>query len=163
MCGSVPPSLETRPADICNPKQEVARGISGFPKHLLPFPSEFTFQIPSLSIDTLGQKISNQMKSLDIQWQWRANMAAGVGFAMGNVWSRQARRKRLHEQQQDDRGEHVDKEEVDEDSAALGFKVQLKKTAQDGGVEILVRWLKGEDVVLFESFCGMLKRRVEER
>jgi len=27
----------------------------------------------------------------------------------------------------------------------------------------MVRWLKGLDTVIFESFCGMLKRKVEDQ
>lgn len=46
---------------------------------------------------------------------------------------------------------------------AFAFKVHVEANA--GGVRgsrIVIRWLKGHDSVLFESFCGMLKRRVEE-
>lgn len=52
---------------------------------------------------------------------------------------------------------------ADEKRAAFGFKVQLKqeKEALEDGPTIVVRWLKGTDHVLFESFCGMLKRRSE--
>lgn len=87
---------------------------------------------------------------------------------MGNVWSRQARRKKKQQQQQDEGGsgkENQMKPEIDEDEAALGFGVQLRQSmaADDGEVEVHIRWLKGSDAVLFESFCGMLKRKVEER
>ena len=51
-------------------------------------------------------------------------------------------------------------DEGDEDGApALGFKVRLRK-GDEGGVEVVVRWLQGRDSVLFESFCGMLKRQL---
>lgn len=77
---------------------------------------------------------------------------------MENVWSRQARRKRRNEDAA------VKKDEVDEKKAALGFKVQVKQErASANEVAVQVRWLKGTDTVLFESFCGMLKRKVEER
>lgn len=89
-------------------------------------------------------------------------MATGVVFAMENVWSRQARRKR--QQQQKEGNADAEREKIDEHKAALGFKIQLKKVkAAENDVEILIRWLKGTDSVLFESFCGMLKRKVEER
>jgi len=29
-------------------------------------------------------------------------------------------------------------------------------------VEVIVRWVKGKDSVVFESFCGMVRRRAEE-
>jgi len=89
-------------------------------------------------------------------------VATGVVFAMENVWSRQARRKR--QQQQKEGNADGEREKIDEHKAALGFKIQLKKVkAAENDVEILIRWLKGTDSVLFESFCGMLKRKVEER
>jgi len=134
----------------------LARGIPSLPKHLLPFPSEFTFTIPDTSMDILGGRIDTELQTLDLQWQWRSSMATGVGFAMGNVWSRQARRKRQHED--------VGEAEVDEDEALLGFKIRLcmgSKESKD--VQVVVRWLKGRDSVLFESFCGMVKRKVEGR
>ncbi|KAJ9194279.1 hypothetical protein DTO164E3_7385 [Paecilomyces variotii] len=144
-------------ADL-RPEMSVARGIAGFPKHLLPFPSEFSFHISDKSIDEVGQKVNTELSSLPVQWHWRPGMAAGVGFAMENVWSRQARRKRRNEDAA------VKKEEIDEKKAALGFKVQVKQErASANEVAVQVRWLKGTDTVLFESFCGMLKRKVEER
>ncbi|OJJ47054.1 hypothetical protein ASPZODRAFT_115977 [Penicilliopsis zonata CBS 506.65] len=140
------------------PTMNVARGISGFPKHLLPFPSEFSFDIPEESIDSVGQAIDLELSKLPIQWNWRNSMSVGVGFAMENVWSRQARRK-MQALAADGQ-----KHEIDEDTAALGFKIHLKHDAlEENGVRVLVRWLKGRDSVLFESFCGMLKRKVERR
>lgn len=136
----------------------MARGITGFPKHLLPFPSEFTFHVSNKSIDTVSEKIHTELSTLQIQWHWRPVIAAGIGFATENVWSRQARRKRRNEDST------AKKDEIDEKKAALGFKVQVKqeRIASDE-IVVQVRWLKGTDTVLFESFCGMLKRKVEER
>lgn len=54
--------------------------------------------------------------------------------------------------------------EIDEGQAALGFKVQLKLDGiEDTRTKVVVRWLKGTDSVLFESFVGMLKRKLEGR
>ncbi|XP_748950.2 DUF890 domain protein [Aspergillus fumigatus Af293] len=140
------------------PSMKVARGIPGFPKHLLPFPSEFMFEIMNQSIDEISDKIDKELSSLRIHWTWRKNLATGVGFAMENVWSRQARRKL-----QNSAGA-ADMMEIEEDGAALAFKVQLKQDRLDEkSVRVVVRWLKGLDSVLFESFCGMLKRKVEGR
>ena len=87
-------------------------------------------------------------------------MATGVGFANGNVWSRAARRK----QQQSLEGSTSEDDamnEGDEDGGpALGFKIQLRK-GNERSVEVMVRWLQGRDSVLFESFCGMLKRQLK--
>lgn len=133
----------------------MARGISGLPKHLLPFPSEYTFQLSTASLDTIGKRVDAELSALPMQWHWRANLATGVGFAEKNVWSRQARRKAQTTTQSS---------QVDEKIAALGFKVQLRQQGIDEkSVTVLIRWLKGKDSVLFESLCGMLKRKLEGR
>ncbi|GLA47915.1 hypothetical protein AnigIFM63604_002855 [Aspergillus niger] len=138
------------------PTVSIARGTTAIPKHLLPFPSEYIFTTQSESIDEVSAKIDSELSALHVQWLWRKNLATGVGFAMQNVWSRQARRKMQNPDAMAEMGE------IDETRAALGFKVQCKKDAIDEkGVRVIVRWLKGRDTVLFESFCGMLKRKVE--
>lgn len=137
--------------------QSVARGIPGFPKHLLPFPSEYTFELPDSSIDKVGSIADTELSSLHVHWVWRKNLAMGVGFAPENVWSRQYRRKMKMSNSEEN-------PEVDEDKAALGFKMQLKvDPVEDKLVRAVVRWLKGTDSVLFESFCGMIKRKLEGR
>jgi 23S rRNA (adenine1618-N6)-methyltransferase len=45
---------------------------------------------------------------------------------------------------------------------ALGFKIYVEKSADVAGIKVTIRWLKGHDNVLFESFCGMVKRNLEE-
>jgi 23S rRNA (adenine1618-N6)-methyltransferase len=145
----------------------VARGISGFPKHLLPFPSEFTFQVSDLSVDAGAHKIDTEMRSLPIQWHWHgAATSTGVGFATENVWSRQARRKRQKVQPDAANAERSTGERANPDRAAMGVKIQLTRhniSESQNGLTVLVRWLRGRDSVLFESFCGMLKRKVEEK
>ncbi|OJJ55122.1 hypothetical protein ASPSYDRAFT_93145 [Aspergillus sydowii CBS 593.65] len=139
------------------PTVSVARGIPGFPKHLLPFPSEYTFELPDSSIDKVGSIADTELSSLHVHWVWRKNLAMGVGFAPENVWSRQYRRKMKMSNSEEN-------PEVDEDKAALGFKMQLKvDPVEDKLVRAVVRWLKGTDSVLFESFCGMIKRKLEGR
>lgn len=141
--------------------QITARGITNFPKHLLPFPSETTFHIADMSIDDLCTNLDAELSALPIQWHFRKNLSTGIGFATENVWSRQARRK-MHNAET----AAAHKAGIDEVRAALGFKVQVRLDgilAEDRGVRVVVRWLKGSDSVLFESFCGMLKRKLEGR
>jgi 23S rRNA (adenine1618-N6)-methyltransferase len=46
---------------------------------------------------------------------------------------------------------------------ALGFKIHVEPNpGYESGTRATVRWLKGHDTVLFESFCGMLKRKIED-
>lgn len=53
-------------------------------------------------------------------------------------------------------------EEEDEEDMALGFKIYIEgvKNGQPMNT-VTIRWIKGHDSVLFESFCGMLKRKLE--
>lgn len=146
------------------PAMSVARGIPGFPKHLLPFPSEFTFDISNISIDVVGDKVDAELSALPLRWHWNKGLTAGVGFAKENVWSRQARRK-MRGTGNDSTSAAANSAEMDEDQAALGFKVQLRLdiSGENKKVQMQLRWLKGADTVLFESFCGMLKRKLEGR
>ncbi|KAL4914125.1 hypothetical protein BDW62DRAFT_204951 [Aspergillus aurantiobrunneus] len=143
-------------ADL-RPTVSVARGITGFPKHLLPFPSEYIFELSNSSIDNVGNSTDTELSSLHIHWIWRRNLGMGVGFAAENVWSRQYRRKIKISGSEE-------KPNIDERKAALGFKIQLKMDRiEDETIRVIVRWLKGTDSVLFESFCGMIKRKLEGR
>lgn len=142
-------------------EKDVARGVSGsIPKHLLPFPSEFNFAIPTTSVDLVGSKISALFEGLDLQWRYRSQISTGVGFAKANVWSRAARRQQMREAAGG--GDLIEKSDDDDDNddeeAALGFNIQLSRGSE--GVAVSVRWLQGVDCVLFESFCGMVKRQM---
>jgi 23S rRNA (adenine1618-N6)-methyltransferase len=85
---------------------------------------------------------------------WKPNIHTGLGFAHKAVWSRAARRQAIKESEP---------ENEDDDDAALGFKIYVEAMV-DNEVRnsTMVRWLKGKDPVLFESFCGMLKRKLDE-
>jgi 23S rRNA (adenine1618-N6)-methyltransferase len=54
-------------------------------------------------------------------------------------------------------------EEDDDPEMAFGFKIHMEgNPGGESGARVTVRWLKGHDSVLFESFCGMIKRKIEE-
>ncbi len=112
----------------------------------------------------VAQRIDESIKNLGIRWQWRPSILTGVGFAKEKVWSRAARRRqRSLGSQSGDTKKEVDDEDEDDDDAALAFKVQVTQSKEAGNVVVVIRWLKGHDAVLFESFCGMLKRLVESK
>ena len=135
--------------------QDIARNIPSLPKHQLPFPCDYHFDTSDVSPT---QRLNNILDALDIQWQFRAATSCGIGYAKGNVWSRAARRKqRIHGKAVLQSNEMNESAEDDEE-LALCFKIQQSKT--DSGYVIHVRWLQGKDSVLFESFCGMLKRQM---
>ncbi|ODH25923.1 hypothetical protein ACO22_04956 [Paracoccidioides brasiliensis] len=177
--------MDYRPStDIARP-----RGQS-IPKHLLPFPSEFTICCPpSTSLSRTIEKINSALTVLDMSWNWNTKTFTGLGFAMGNVWSRHARRQKEKEQavevgtaprtgsentadttryHEGEGGQgtgdtHGDFIPGDQDKGAkIGLKVSMRRTMK-GEINVVVRWVKGFDSVVFESFCGFLKRKVEGR
>jgi 23S rRNA (adenine1618-N6)-methyltransferase len=80
---------------------------------------------------------------------------------MRNVWSRQARRRK--KQGNPDGRQQNEEMKVDEDEAALGVRISLRQSKQEKSAEVMIRWFKGNDEVLFESFCGMLHKKLERR
>ena len=140
--------------------KDAARGTSTLPKHLLPFPSESPFSV-EISIEHCSQRLNNTLHALELQWQYRPIMATGVGFANGNVWSRAARRKQQHNPTEPTDKNHAMKEDDENEGPKFGFKIQLRK-GHETGTEVMIRWLQGRDSVLFESFCGMVKRQLRD-
>lgn len=141
----------------------MARGIPGCPKHLLPFPADYTFTLPSgTSIDTATATLNAEFGSLPWFWSWDQARSSGTGFAAENVWSRHARRKMKLAGEEGAANLKVIPTQV-----ALGVRVQLRlvrgEKAEDKEVKVLVRWVQGVDSVLFESFCGMVKRKLESK
>ena len=154
--------------------KSVARGIPGLPKHLLPFPVEYSFTIPVASLEIASKRLNGVFNSLHMQWQYRPSLATGIGFANENIWSRAARRRQMNREatdagerrgnEQDEKGEDDDDEEEEEENAKpprLGCKIRLSPShVEKDGVQILIRWIMGNDSVLFESFCGMLRNQM---
>lgn len=94
-----------------------------------------------------------------MEWVWRAEKWVGHGMATQNVWSRSARRKRkrVEMEQEDDREAKVRSEALKTAEVLLRFSIDVR----EGDME--VHWLQGKDNILFESFCGMLKRSMRPK
>ncbi len=122
-------------------------------KDVLPFPTEYVVAIQGDGKAVAG-KINEAIGPLDLRWMWKANLMAGVGLARENVWSRSARRKKNRQEVSGEKPEESMDTDTDEDEeeVALAFKISVQKDA------VVIRWLRGKDSVLFESFCGMVKR-----
>ena len=132
----------------------------------MPFPSEYRFAISDKFIEETARGLNLVLEPLFLRWQYRPNLSAGIGFAPKDVWSRSARRQTKKEEMtaQTASNESMDEDAMDEDDdeaePALGFKIQLTRVEDGKGVDVLIRWLQGHDSVLFESFCGMVKRQL---
>jgi len=118
----------------------------------MPFPTEFEFDAAG-DVVNVGEAIDNTLTA-EIglgsgEWVWDPSVSAGWGGVRGNVWSRAARRAKA-------RGLEI---EGISSGVALGFRVGV---TEKGGqsVKVKVRWTRGVDSVLFESLCGMIKRKV---
>ncbi|KAG9230666.1 hypothetical protein BJ875DRAFT_384648 [Amylocarpus encephaloides] len=136
------------------PRMGVARGSGSVGKGCLPFPSEYAIVVSGGNASRAGQCVNDIISKLRLKWLWKFSIHTGIGFTQKAVWSRAARRHSVQNA--------VDGSE-DDDDAALGFKIYVEAIVGEGqGVRVLVRWMKGHDSVLFESLCGMLKRKVEE-
>ena len=70
-------------------------------------------------------------------------------------------------------GDRMDEreDEEEEEEPALGVRIRVlhggegegmgnDKKAEEEGLRVELRWMVGLDSVLFESFCGMIKREV---
>ncbi|KAJ5585916.1 hypothetical protein N7450_005703 [Penicillium hetheringtonii] len=146
------------------PSMTAARGIPGFPKNLLPFPANYHFTLLSdISIDHATSVINKELGSLRWFWNWDKDLSTGVGFAAENVWSRQSRRKMRLAGQDSSSAKFA----AVPDKIALGVRVQAKlvrgqsESPNANEVHVSIDWSQGIDSVLFESFCGMLKRKLE--
>lgn len=137
------------------PSNEVARH-GELVQAILPFTTEWTVSAPGVSAEASGEKVNATMKDLSLKWQWLANFNTGVAFAKENVWSRAARRKRRFDQLNKSQ-DAEDGNEEDGDDMAIAVKI----TCRDN--EVHIRWLRGQDLTLWESFCGMLKRALGAR
>lgn len=124
---------------------------------VLPSPTAQTIKVPGTSLENVGEKVDELVRELDVKWQWRASIDMGVMEARENVWSRAARRKKkLAGAKSSGEAEEAkmagsDSESEDE-LVGLAVKITCKKE------EVELRWLRGSDYVLFESFCGLLRR-----
>ncbi|KAK3079755.1 hypothetical protein LTS18_003984 [Coniosporium uncinatum] len=147
------------------PRADVARG-EGLEGALLGFPTEMVVRAKSKDMSEGARKIDELMRGLDLRWMWKESLTAGVAFARENVWSRAVRRKKQQQQQQmsmtdekpdseaDQEGEDGGEDEREE--VALGVKITVKTDSVE------LRWLRGNDSIVYESFCGIIKRALRE-
>lgn len=119
----------------------------------MPFPTEFKFNIAGRIVDVVAvvEGLGRELELKSWSMQEVEGKAVANGEAVGNVWSRAVRRAKA-------KGEKI---EVDGDGGVkLGFRVEV--SAREGGCCVMVRWVRGSDQVLFESFCGVVKRKFRE-
>ncbi|KAK9239715.1 hypothetical protein V1525DRAFT_436901 [Lipomyces kononenkoae] len=77
--------------------------------------------------------------------------------SQGNVWSRKFRRKRRRDSEDDD---HVVQGTPGE-GIGFGFRIFVEDSVKTEVTRCVLHWSYGSDPIVFESFCGMLKDRIQ--
>lgn len=130
-------------------------------KELLPFPTEYSFD-SECKMTVLGTAVHTTMTELELRWDWSSNTMIGTAFSKQNVWSRAARRKKRREDNMDIDSGLANEIQGDGNRISYALVVRIKVLAHLHRRKVEIRWLQGTDIVLFESFCAMLKRKVLE-
>jgi 23S rRNA (adenine1618-N6)-methyltransferase len=168
------------------PRSDVARGVPSLSGKYLPPISETTFDVElEVAIDEverdmrdLGNKIDEVMSSLEdedeegMRWRWKEDLMQGVGMSRkGDRWSRKARRRKTGKTKRDEEMQDAAADGDEEKEPLIVIKVSLRRKEEVANAKhvegasgsravVHVRWLQGQDYVLFESFCGWLKRKL---
>ncbi|KAK0644756.1 Ribosomal RNA large subunit methyltransferase F [Lasiodiplodia hormozganensis] len=147
------------PNSVCTGSEvemEIARRDMNI-KHILPLPTDYKLPISDIPMERFAKAIDETMHNLALQWKWNEELRLGYGRATKNVWSRSARRKRKREEggKQATLEKDVELKDESDNEIALGFEISVQTD------ELLIRWVQGQDQVLFESFCGMMKQTLQ--
>lgn len=128
------------------PPDELARG-QYLKKEVHPFPSKYDIPYASTQSWVLSV-VQEQMESLDLKWRWDEDRMAGLSLVACDVWSRRARRMKTNDPERYDR--------MIQGPVRLVVKVVVSEHI------VQIRWVRGTDKVLFEQFCEMLKRKLDD-
>ncbi|KAM0152224.1 hypothetical protein ACHAPG_007759 [Botrytis cinerea] len=141
------------------PSAAVSRGCKSLQKSLLPFPAEQTITVGIHDKAVIAARLHDMLSKLITLWSWEPATFVGTGFCEKAVWSRASRR---HLNKTNDEKSNVASKILPGDMA-FGFKISFGDPEEESpGTKVVIRWLKGHDSVLFESFCGMIKRKLQD-
>ena len=156
------------------PPQDISRGTDAVDKKFLPFPTEFNILLTDRDYNTVVHKLDTALSKLsDLEWNWSNSSQSGLIVSWdGDVWSRSARRKKQKAKMSGDQMD-VDKPgALNTDDAInqehdlskrpkLAVRISLPPALSSEQNSAHLRWLEGEDRILFESFHGWLKRNLQ--
>ncbi|KAF2683928.1 hypothetical protein K458DRAFT_303892 [Lentithecium fluviatile CBS 122367] len=139
------------------PRNEIAR-IEKIANEFLPFPTEYRITLPSdTDPPTTKDKLNAQLSTLDLSWTWNPDALTGVGRACQNVWKRAYRREHDWKKKEMAAAGGLDSE-MGGDEGDVKVELAFRVSVNEGAREIVLEWLRGNDQVLWESFCGMVHR-----
>lgn len=124
----------------------------------LSFPTQYTVALPeTFDIPQGKNRLTAQLSILDLRWRWNFDTNTGIGEAPDNVWKRAYRRL---QKKKKDAGENIPMQKDNPNMpVALAFRIQVH---ENPAKEVIIDWLRGTDVVLWESFCGMVHTSVKQ-
>lgn len=128
------------------------------------WPTEYLIAAPEQTKEALAESVNSTLGELGLDWSYDRKNFTGVGVSKGNVWSRAARRKKkLQELSTTEPSTNSAKTtasvssplpSTEEPVQEMVFRISIA----DGSVTL--RWLKGVNDVLWDSFCGMMRRKL---
>ncbi|KAF2272044.1 uncharacterized protein EI97DRAFT_437319 [Westerdykella ornata] len=134
------------------PPNHLAR-FDGIAHEYLPFPTRYKIPLPEDSDMTkASETINAQLSTLDLYWTWDSTTRTGIGRSSQNVWNRAYRREQQRKRKAGEADMHDTNAEL---KVALALRIRV---SEGSSKEILIDWLQGADVQLWESFCGMVHR-----
>ncbi|WPG98099.1 Hypothetical protein R9X50_00088500 [Acrodontium crateriforme] len=147
------------------PKGEVARhgDVSG---GLAPPTTAWSVEVPLMDAVWSWAKVDDVVNGLDVKWVHEGGMS-GIMEAPGNTWSRAARRrKKFGNAEENQRGDDHTGESASKRRRLTDEQVAVNETNEAGLMvrisckheAVHIDWLRGNDTVLFESFCGVIRR-----
>ncbi|KXS95410.1 hypothetical protein AC578_6778 [Pseudocercospora eumusae] len=134
------------------PRNDVARH-GDLVLQVLPMATANTIKVEGKDRRALGEAVDEAITAYEgVKWVWRPLLDAGIMQCKEDMWSGKARRKRKQKEKLASLGKDAGIEAEDEEQVGLAVKVSCKDQ------EVEVRWLRGHDQVLFNSFCAVLRR-----
>lgn len=131
------------------------------------WPTEYPILIPKHTKNALADTVNSTLDTLSLDWSFDPKTSTGLGVARGNVWSRHARRKRKLQEMSAETpssSNPVPNEknvtDLSRSTAAMEPEMIFRVSISDDLVSL--RWLKGVDDVLWDSFCGMMRRKLTD-
>ncbi|KXT08978.1 hypothetical protein AC579_4025 [Pseudocercospora musae] len=141
------------------PRNDVARH-GDLVLQVLPMATANTIKVEGKNKKALGDAVNEAVTAHEgVKWVRRPLLDAGVMQCKEDMWSGKARRKRKQKEKlaslgSDNKVEASPAGDGEGDEEQVGLAVKISCNDQ----EVEVRWLRGHDQVLFNSFCAVLRR-----
>lgn len=129
------------------------------------WPTEYAIAAPQHTKEALVDSVNGVLSELSLVWSYDVETSIGLGVSRGNVWSRQARRKRKLQEVSTSEPSSNPTVGVSKSVACLlpsseqSIPEMVFRVSVATGL-VTLRWLKGVDEVLWDSFCGMMRRKL---